>query len=277
MSLLSPKLDVVFKKLFSEPDSEPLLTDFLASVLDIDADKITGIKIINGEITPELLKDKFVRLDLTVLIDGAKIDIEMQCIGSNFYADRALYYWAKLFSRDLKAGASYDALSPTISINILNFNMFNSEEFHSTFKLMEQNRHEVLTDKCRLDFLELKKARLHNSKQIRKLERWMRFLNVENEMEADMIRTIDPIMEQAILKLRTMSNDGSLQYLADIREAQLHDEASYLSEARAEGIAEGIAKGVAKSRNIMIESMRLAGIPDEQINSIVAAAEKMTD
>ena len=92
-----------------------------------------------------------------------------------------------------------------------------------------------------------------------------------------MIRTIDPIMEQAILKLRTMSNDGSLQYLADIREAQLHDEASYLSEARAEGIAEGIAKGVAKSRNIMIESMRLAGIPDEQINSIVAAAEKMTD
>lgn len=88
-----------------------------------------------------------------------------------------------------------------------------------------------------------------------------------------MIRTIDPIMEQAILKLRTMSNDGSLQYLADIREAQLHDEASYLSEARAEGIAEGVAK----SRNMMIESMRLAGIPEEQINSIVAAAEKMTD
>lgn len=268
MKLLSPRLDVVFKKLFSESDSEPLLTDFLASVLDIETEKITGIKIINSELTPELLTDKFVRLDLTVLIDGAKIDIEMQCLGSKFYADRTLYYWAKLFSKDLKAGASYDTLSTTISINILNFNMFDCEEYHSTFKLMEQNRHEILTDKCRLDFLELKKAKHHNSNQIRRLEKWMRFLNVETETEADMIRTIDPIMEQAILKLRTMSSNDTFRHLADIREAQLHDEASYLSEARAEGRAEGRAQG----RADMIEILRKMGIDDRTLKK---AAEQI--
>lgn len=37
MELLSPKLDIVFKTLFSTADSEDILTDFLASVLDVEA------------------------------------------------------------------------------------------------------------------------------------------------------------------------------------------------------------------------------------------------
>ncbi|MGN1115940.1 MAG: PD-(D/E)XK nuclease family transposase, partial [Candidatus Ornithomonoglobus sp.] len=40
MELLSPKIDVVFKALFSSADSEEILTDFLASVLDIKNDDI---------------------------------------------------------------------------------------------------------------------------------------------------------------------------------------------------------------------------------------------
>ena len=146
MKLLSPRLDVVFKKLFSEPDNKPLLTDFLASVLEVDNDKIHDLQIVNGEITPSMINEKFIRLDLTVLIDGAKIDIEMQCLGNEYYRDRALYYWAKLYARDLKSGEGYDMLEQTISINIC------------TFKLFEQNRHELLTDKCRLDFLVTEKS-----------------------------------------------------------------------------------------------------------------------
>ena len=35
MKLLSPRLDVVFKKLFAEPDNRSLLTDFLSCVLEV--------------------------------------------------------------------------------------------------------------------------------------------------------------------------------------------------------------------------------------------------
>ena len=36
MQLLSPKLDVVFKSLFTSADSADILSDFLAEVLDVD-------------------------------------------------------------------------------------------------------------------------------------------------------------------------------------------------------------------------------------------------
>ena len=290
MKLLSPRLDVVFKKLFSEPDNKPLLTDFLASVLEVDSDKIHDLRIVNGEITPSMINEKFIRLDLTVLIDGAKIDIEMQCLGNEYYRDRALYYWAKLYARDLKSGEGYDMLEQTISINICNFNMFECEEYHSTFKLFEQNRHELLTDKCRLDFLELKKARNTKSRQIKRLERWMKFLNVETEEEADMIASIDPVMEKAVLALRVMSSDSTARQLAQMREEQMHEEATAMAAARSSGIKigmeqglqqgmeqglqqgmeQGLQQGMEQGRSEVIKMMRLSGMSEEQINSILS-------
>ena len=294
MKLLSPRLDVVFKKLFAEPDNRPLLTDFLSCVLDVEPERIKNIIIENSEITPMMINDKFIRLDLTLSIDGAKIDIEMQCLGNRAYRDRALYYWAKLYARDLRSGESYSNLEPTISINICNFDMFECEEYHSTFELYERNRHEKLTDKCRIDFLELKKARGENSRQIRRLERWMRFFNINSEEEAEMVAKLDATMEQAILALRAMSSDTLARQMAEMREAHLHDEATALESAREEGrekgIAEGIAKGIAKGREegraegreegiieginagqqMIIERMRRAGMTEEQIKGVLS-------
>ena len=282
MKLLSPRLDVVFKKLFAEPDNRPLLTDFLSCVLDVEPERIKNIIIENSEITPMMINDKFIRLDLTLSIDGAKIDIEMQCLGNRAYRDRALYYWAKLYARDLRSGESYSNLEPTISINICNFDMFECEEYHSTFELYERNRHEKLTDKCRIDFLELKKARGENSRQIRRLERWMRFFNINSEEEAEMVAKLDATMEQAILALRAMSSDTLARQMAEMREAHLHDEATALESAREEGREEGIAKGREEGREegrteginagqqMIIERMRRAGMTEEQIKGVLS-------
>ena len=298
MKLLSPRLDVVFKKLFAEPDNRPLLTDFLSCVLDVEPERIKNIIIENSEITPMMINDKFIRLDLTLSIDGAKIDIEMQCLGNRAYRDRALYYWAKLYARDLRSGESYSNLEPTISINICNFDMFECEEYHSTFELYERNRHEKLTDKCRIDFLELKKARGENSRQIRRLERWMRFFNINSEEEAEMVAKLDATMEQAILALRAMSSDTLARQMAEMREAHLHDEATALESAREEGREKGIEEGIAKGREegiaegiakgreegreegrteginagqqMIIERMRRAGMTEEQIKGVLS-------
>ena len=55
--------------------------------------------------------------------------------------------WAKLFSAKLKEGDEYDALEQTICVNIINFNLFDCEDFHSHFQALEKNRHEPLIDK----------------------------------------------------------------------------------------------------------------------------------
>ena len=66
MKLLSPKIDVVFKLLFTSADSEDILTDFLASVLDIENDEIKSIKILNSEVLPETAEQKYSRLDIAM-------------------------------------------------------------------------------------------------------------------------------------------------------------------------------------------------------------------
>ena len=51
--VVSAKLDIIFKKLFSE--NKDLLQDFLAKTLEIPYDSIKNITIINPELPPETL------------------------------------------------------------------------------------------------------------------------------------------------------------------------------------------------------------------------------
>ena len=65
--VVSAKLDVIFKKLFTE--NEDMLHSFVASMLDIPPESITEIKISNPELTPETVASKFSRLDLSLKVD----------------------------------------------------------------------------------------------------------------------------------------------------------------------------------------------------------------
>ena len=65
--------------------------------------------------------------------------------------------------------------------------MFDCEECHSIFHISEDTRHEILTDKCRFDFLELPKAAT-DSKQVKRLKKRMDFFNLKSEDDANMLK-----------------------------------------------------------------------------------------
>lgn len=269
MNILSPKLDVVFKRLFTAEESTDILTDFLASVLDIEPEEITNVTILNTDLVPEIFDQKYSRLDILMEVDNKLVNVEMQVRSFADYRERVLYYWSKVYSKELQRGASYKDLKQTISINILDYNMFDCEECHSIFQLREVNRHELLTDKCRFDFLELPKAN-SDSRQIKRLRRWLNFFNMKSESDVEMIaQSNDRVMNKAVLILKHMSKDEKLQEAARIRERALHDEASYLADATAKGIAQGMEKGMEKGINEMVESMRLLNFTEEQINLVI--------
>ena len=81
----------------------------------------------------------------------------MQLNNHNNFRERTLYYWSRVYSDELKESDDYGKLRDTICINIVNFNLFDCESFHSHFKVMEKERHEVLTDTFAIHFFELKK------------------------------------------------------------------------------------------------------------------------
>ena len=153
---VTPKLDLVFKKIFGDVRNTDILADFLATVLGIKTSEITDIEILDNEIIPDILLSKFSRLDLRITINKAtSINIEIQVLNYGNYKERTLFYWAKMYTGELQKNEDYLNLKNAIAINIIDFNIFDCEEYHSTFKIFEKHRKELLTDKFRIDFPEL--------------------------------------------------------------------------------------------------------------------------
>ena len=72
-----------------------------------------------------------------------------------------------------------------------------------------------------------------------------------------------PIIQKAVRIIYDMSADEKMKELIRIREKALHDEASALKYAKAEGIAEGEAA--------IIKKLKASGMTDEQINTILSS------
>jgi len=234
------KLDVIFKRVFGNDSNKAIIAAFISDLLEIPRESIKAIYINNVELTPEYLDMKFSRLDLRLDVDGRIVNIEMQVNRETDFKERTLFYWSKLYSEELRTGEEYGELKQTICINIINFDLFDCEDYHSCFKVLETERHEVLTEKFAIHFFELKK--LSKFKKNRRMEDWLNLINAETEGDLMAIQqtTQIPEVKDTIVMLRQLSADEQVRMEAHYREKRLHDEATALGSARREGRAEGM-------------------------------------
>ena len=271
--VVSAKLDIIFKKFFTE--NVDMLYSFVASMLDIPQESISEIKITNPELPPESLEGKFSRLDLNLKVDNRLVNVEIQVKNEPDYRDRTLFYWAKLYSSELKSGEDYSEIKQTITINIINFNMFDGADYHTEVAAMIKGTSEVFSDKFSIHFFELKKVGKKPNPTNRR-ELWLQFINADSEEEFNMLeQTNVPIMQKAVRVIYDMSEDTRVKEIARMREKALHDEASALKNAKEEGEAIGEKRGRAEERalaqareNNAIQKMRELGLSEEQIRAI---------
>lgn len=265
-----PKLDIVFKKLFADVQNTDLLIDFLSCVIDVPKNEINDITIIDNEVLPDAVDKKFSRLDILLHSSQGTMNIEIQVNNYGNFKERSLYYWAKTFSNQLSEGEDYSKLQKTIAINIVDFNLFECEEPHSVFLVSEKERSELLTDKLRIDFLELKKAAKSRNPM---LKEWLTFLSVTTEEELDIMNTntANPeIIGKAIAVIRKMSADEKMLYDIQQREKAILDERSALNFAENEGIAKGIAKGKMERDSELVEKWKNKGLTESQIKDLLS-------
>ena len=123
--------DVLFKMLFvRNPD---LLKRLIAVMLGFEIKSITNFVVTNPEIPPDIIGEKFCRLDISMDVDSRKIDLEVQVADEGDYPERALYYWAREYSSALGEGGEYIDLPRTIVISILAFMQFGCDEYFSEY------------------------------------------------------------------------------------------------------------------------------------------------
>jgi len=262
------KTDTLFKMLFVKHPE--LLKRLVAELLRIPLDSINQFTIRNPEMPPESLGDKFCRLDINMTVDGQRVDLEIQVENEGDYPERSLFHWAREYSTALPAGGNYADLPRTIIISIIDFNLFDCNEFHSEYQPLEITRHTPLSDKMALHFFELKKLPTDISTSDLLLL-WLALFRAETEEELEKIGALEvPELSQAINAYYTITASSEFRERERLYAKARHDEAQALHNAQRKAKIE-VAKN-ALQMNMPIDSIvKLTGLTHEEIEKLRTA------
>ena len=264
---LSPKLDVVFQALFGEIGNERITKGFLETILKRKIESIDLSK--NPILRREFKDDKLGVLDILAELDGKeKCNIEMQLIDQSNIIERILYYWSRLYTRQIKTGEDYSLLEKTIVILITDFKIENLEEldYHSRWKIMEnkQGKKIILTQKLEIDIIELPKI-IGKEKEQDNLLDWLYFLeNPKSERVTEKMKENENLKE-AVKKLDNLSEDEKMQRIADLRQKAIMDEKAIYEKGLEVGIEKGMKEGIQRGIEKGIEKGIMEGSQKEKI------------
>ena len=245
---LSPKLDVVFQALFGEVGNESITKGFLETILERKIDSIDLSR--NPILRREFKDEKLGVLDIIAKLDKDEIcNIELQIVDKKNIIERILYYWSRLYSRQIKSGEYYKILQKAIVILITDFKIENLEEldYHSRWKIMEdkQGKKIILTQKLEIDIIELPKI-IGKEKEQDNLLDWLYFLeNPKSERVTEKMKENENLKE-AVKKLDNLSEDEKMQRIADLRQKAIMDEKAIYEKGLEVGIEKGIQRGMEK-------------------------------
>lgn len=261
MDLLSPKMDFIFKQIFGSEENKEVLVSFLNAVLKPSKENmITEVFLKDTDIEKVYLTDNFSRLDIKATTNRHEIiNIEIQLENQQNMIKRTLYYWSKLYTKQLGEDQNYAILNKTICINILNSNYLKEiSNFHSSFRLKEISTNIELTNIKEIHFIELPK--LKNNKEKDLLTAWCQFLNNPNSEEVRSLENEIDEIKIAKDKLIEISANEEQRRLYELREKQLLDESSIMYTAKELGKEE-------KANEIAINMIK-RNMPVELISEI---------
>ena len=173
----SPKLDVVFHMLFGEPKNENITKRLIEDVI---GEKVENIDLnINPYLWGEQPNDKLGIVDIRAKINNENpVDIEMQMAESENLLKRILFYWSRMYIKQIEKGVDYEKLNKCISIVFTDFKIekLGGLPQHTKWQIRESKYgKEVLTEELEINIIELGKAK--EIKENNELTKWLMFLN----------------------------------------------------------------------------------------------------
>ncbi|WP_052400613.1 Rpn family recombination-promoting nuclease/putative transposase [Oceanobacillus jeddahense] len=251
--LMDLKIDYAFKQLFGNERNKDITVVFLnAFLIQAGRDPIQKLYFRNIEIGGEYIDDKKGRLDVLVQTESKEwINVEIQFNNQYNIEKRSLFYWSRIYNWQLEAGQEYDELNPVITINIMNFEMFQeTDAFHTMFHLYDIAEKIRLTTMQEYHFVEIPKLiRAWKQDKLNPwddlLTRWLLLLGVvdkkRNYFYEDIFRELEEIavgdksldVAMRVWEDLSRTQEERLEYEARLK--QILDEQSRLrSRERAE-------------------------------------------
>ncbi len=136
---INPRVDIAFKKIFGVEENKDLLISLINSIVGAE-DQVVEVTLLNPYNLQSFKTDKLSILDIKAKSETGKLfNIEIQITDESDYDKRALYYWGKLYTDQLKVSEEYSTLSKAIGIHILNFTSIpDVENYHNVFHIVEK-------------------------------------------------------------------------------------------------------------------------------------------
>ena len=267
--------DYLFKLLLGSEENKACLQDFLECVLDIPADTIVDLELLDKELAKDTITDKTGILDVKLrLKDGTTIDIEIQNSWSAEFIPRTLFYWSKMYLEGFQEGEPYTSLTKCITINLISQGFNLNHKVHSAYSILEQNTHQPLTDLMEIHFLNLSAAQKYGIQKNpiekrQKLLNWLQFIETDSSEVRKMLATTSPILQMLNEKIDVLSLNPEERKLYESR-MKLKSDIATISEAQFKagaewGIAEGEARGSRQAKLETAKNLLNIGLSRENI------------
>ena len=257
MEKISPRVDLAFKKIFGVEENKDLLISLINSIVGKE-DQVKEVTLLNPYNPKNFKQDKLSILDVKATNqDGKRFNIEIQISDEADYDKRALYYWAKLYTEQLKVAQDYSALSKAIGIHILNFTSIpQAKNYHNVFHITEKENGFAYFKDLELHTIELNKFTSDSSEELKDivaktrtaLDIWVAFLTRHDLLTADRLpkELDDKNLKKALHVLDVLNFNKEERELYEDHLKWLRIEANTLKKAAAEALAEGISIGEAR-------------------------------
>ena len=234
--------DYAFKRVFGVEENKDVLQDLLECILDIPPENIAGLELLDKELHKDSISDKTGVLDVKLrLKNNTIIDIEIQNRWNSEFVQRTIFYWAKMYTENLKTNEVYTKLPKCITINIVGESFNLNSLIHSEYNVVEKHINDRLSDELEIHFLNLAKVKeqqesFEQDEKKKKLYNWLKFIKTDNLEVRKMLAQESPMMTKANATINIMEMSPKEKWLYENRMKYEHDKASWKHVGYQEGV-----------------------------------------
>jgi predicted transposase/invertase (TIGR01784 family) len=240
---IRPWIDFAFRKIFGKPGNDICLISLLNSILELSS-PIESVQFQNPFSLKEFQDDKLVCVDVKATDAAGRIFVvEIQIVVHSSFAKRALYYACTAYADQLKKGQGYGELKPSYSVCLLMRKLWDDEQLHHHYRLVERTTGRVLDESIEIHTVELSKynGEASDARCAGVLEQWCYWLkNADMHTEEELQELLPGLaFLRATDELKKIQEITEEKAMYDSREKAILDYESNLIDARQEGRQEG--------------------------------------
>ena len=194
------------------------------------------------------------------------MDIEIQIAEQSNIIERILFYWAKMYAKQIKRGDDYTVLNRCISVIFLEHGIAHLKELpiHTEWQILERKNGKILlTDRLEIHIIEMEKEPKNDEDE--EIKKWLTFLKDPYGKEIRKMADENEEIKVALEGLEKINTDEEKVRLAELREKYILDRNAEIRTAEAKGIELGEKQGELKKTKEIARKMKEKNVDIEII------------